>query len=219
MIQCFKFDDSFETISLDKIDRLYVLHRNKYCHVPQTKLPCDDYVSKIEFGFLSRTESSGENYMFLHESTISFIHHVIQVRIHREYLYLFGYRKDLPRTKSFEIGCLYLPSLRPIWSSEIKGVDSNCNLLVHDDHIVFIKNSQKLISIKLPSKRSAECKQCKLEFLSDDDRSRHCRSKHQNIFMQFQILKNKYLQDLGASVFKKMDTDDDVDMEVDMNSY
>lgn len=164
VIQCFKFDDEYNTVAIEKLHRLIIVHRNSASS------------SKIEFGFMSKVSES-KDYLFIHEATISFNHQVIQIKQHKMYLYIFSRCKT-----KYELGCILLPSLRPLWTTQLKNVDDTCHIVAHDEHIAIVKRNQEISTFKPKSTQI----------------------NRESMFNKLTIETNRHLQTLGASVFQKL---------------
>lgn len=200
----FRFGTPHEIISIDKVDHLYIIHRNiplgHSTIIPQTK---------IEFGFTGLTSRTS---CFIHELTYSFKNRIIQVQALKENLYLFGYAK-WGESKKYQLGCIYMPNSKPAWVKYLKGVDDDCRILAHDTNIVIIKTCQEISCYEVDTNELYQCEKCKLKLTTKGDLECHIKNDHESIFSDFSPFKNKCLQDLGASVFKKMETNDMSDEE------
>lgn len=165
VIQCHRFDDKFNIVSVDKLDKLIIILRKS----PQK-------LSKIEFGFISKVEGS-KDYLFVHEVTASFKHDLIHIKQHKTHLYVLGESKG-----KYELGCIHLPSLKPIWCTQLKDVDNSCLILPHDDHVAIVGGNQDLIAMRTNSLKLVR----------------------RSMLHKMTITTNKHLQTLGASIFQKL---------------
>lgn len=194
-----RFEAPHEIISIDKVDQLYIIHRNiplgDSMRIPQTR---------IEFGFIGFTSRTSR---FIHELTYSFKNRIIQVKALKENLYLFGYAK-WGESKKYQLGCIYMPNSKPVWVKYLKGVDDDCRILAHDTNIVIIRTCQEISCFEVDTNELYQCEKCKLKLATKGDLDCHIKHGHESILSDFIPLKNKCLQDLGASVFKKMETTD-----------
>lgn len=203
VIHCFRFEGLHKIISLEKVDRLYIIHRN----LPDAgvRQGPTTVLSRIEFGFTSRT-SKDEDFHFVHELTVSFRKHIVKIKAFKENLYILGYVQRWGEKRLYQVGCIYMPSPKPLWIQNLEDVDDDCHILAHDNNIVIIKTCQRISCIKIEANAMYECKECKIKFLDESNLKIHELGDHESIFSDFNVFKNKYLQDLGASVFKKMIT-------------
>lgn len=201
LVHCHKFEGQYKAVSLEKTGQLYIIHLNSV--FSEWLEP-----TKIEFGFTGRT-SSESDYFFIHELSFLFKNHIIQVKSFGEHLYLFGTtysttNESQSKLESYQLGCIYLPSARPLWVKHLHDVDADCRILAHHNHIVIIKSGQKISSINNKVDERFRCSDCKLNFSSAQDKDHHLREKHENIFTGLYVMKNKHLEVLGVSIFKKM---------------
>lgn len=209
VIHCFRFKGSHKIVSLERINHLYIIHRN--LSTDASNIDPKEPLSRIECGFTSRTGGEDE-FHFLHELSLSFKNRLIQIKAYKENLYVFGYiNKTWDNSKSYQIGCVYLPSPKLQWVKYFSGKDADdvnddCHILANDNNIAIIKTRQQMSCIKIETNLKYECKECKLKFFSEDDFGTHKSDDHESIFTNFNVFTNKYLQDLGASVFKKLTT-------------
>ena len=110
-----------------------------------------------------------------------------------ESLFLFGFTsKGSPtRQDRYEIGCLSLTDMKPLWHTKVYNVDEKCQILVHKDNIAIIKPDQELTSIRIPDLNSGEskvrrCKECGFYYATPSDKSDHEGSgRHVTIFTDY----------------------------------
>lgn len=167
IIHSYQFNDNLDIISIDKVDRLIIITRTS------------EVQSSIDFGFINRVGES-QDYLFVHEASLTLNKcRVIQTKYHKENLYIFGRLSN----DKYELGCLYIPTLNPLWNVSLKDVDESCHILPHDTHVMVVKSNQQLMV--LTQKKSLK-------------------HNSNSIFSKFEIRTNKYLQTLGAHILKKL---------------
>lgn len=199
---CYRFKDKLNIVSLDKNEKVFILHRNLNCKFQRLHQDQSYPVSKIELGWIGRVQAVKED-SFIHEISLSFNYHILQVRVRKEYLFVLGCSLSANQTVSYELGCLYMPNLRPIWITHLAGVDETCQLLVHDDFVVIISRDQQVTASRSKTK-GLVCKRCKLDLLSNADKKFHQYNNHVTLFTHMEVLQNETLANMGASSFKKL---------------
>lgn len=137
---CYRFDDGYNTVSMAKIGRIYIIHRK---------------LGKNSIIDLGCTGKNDGYLVFLHQSRIKFADtsSIIQVKVTDKFIYVFGSSKfdDL---KKYEIGCLQFPQPRPLWVSTVKEADENCLIVPHSSGICLVKGGQRISYQPIPKIRN-----------------------------------------------------------------
>lgn len=183
---CFRYMDDYFIVSIDKLHKYYVVHRN-------AKQDQKIAVSKIDLGCLCRLETKTQSKCFFAlDTTFSFDYKIVQVRVMNEVIYVLGRKQS-----KYELGSIYTRKLKPFWVTTVEATkDDECHFLVQDDHIAIVRKNQEIDVIDIAATRdpqSPTCDKCKVRFLTKKDLALHYKNKHRGIFKTFTVSRNKFL--------------------------
>lgn len=135
-IHNFKFNDQYDIISMEKLYKLYIiLRRNKIGR------------SKLELCYCSSDSKA-----FIHDTTLDFDCHLIDIKPSNNKLYLLGSKLE---TKSYEVGCLDLSTLRPAWVVSIADASANSSLVVDKNRNILVITGQTITRVNVyPSEKT-----------------------------------------------------------------
>lgn len=191
LMHCYRFKDDYDIVSITKIDHLYIIHR---------KL---NHRSRIDFGYLERSVKNLGDTVFIRESSLQFADtsNIIQIKAHKGHLYVCGCITSQDTGTIYEIGCIFIPNLMPLWVDQLAEFDRNIIILPHSRGIGLI-SSQKVTHIPVPSDRH-DCKACGFALSSKEKLKEHQKT-HKSILSDIFITQNSLLMERGASIFRKL---------------